>query len=121
GLLPVLGYQRGRELGDDDERRKRGLPARERMADLDDPVARQENYLSSDADWITAGVTVCTLPGQIALAPGAVVRRFSEEGRECSAFSAEGKILKFLSALSADFRERRVSRRDIAITIQNPH
>jgi ABC-2 type transport system permease protein len=106
-ILPRLGYQRGREIGEDDERRKRGLPPRERMADLDDPVARQQTYVAPDADWVASTVTVCTRPDQVGLAPGAVVRQFSEGGRACAVFRGEGKVLHFPAALSAAYQVRR--------------
>jgi hypothetical protein len=118
-LLPALGYQRDRELGDDDERRKRGLPSRERMADLDDPHARQQNYVTPDADWITAQVTVCTRPDQIGLAPGAVVRRFSEGGRSCAVFEGQGKVLNFFAGLSARYQIRRDRWNEVDIEIHH--
>jgi ABC-2 type transport system permease protein len=117
GLLPHLGYQRGRELSDDDDRRKHHLPPRERMADLDDAAAAQRNYITPDADWITSTVTVCTQPGQIALAPGAVVRRFTEGGRDCSTFHGQGKVLDFPAALSARYEVRRDRWQDVDIEI----
>jgi ABC-2 type transport system permease protein len=116
-VLPDVGYQRERELSDDDERRKHGLPPRERMLDLDDPEARKRNYAMADSDWITSGVTVCTRPGQIALAPGALVRRFSQDGRDCSVYRGEGKVLNFPTALSARYQVRRDRWQDVDIEI----
>src|SRR6185369_8581803 len=91
GLLPRFGYQRGEELSEDDQRRKRGLPARERMADLDDPAARADNYITRDADWISLEVTACTSPDQTAVAPGQLERRWSEAGRACFLYRSPGK------------------------------
>src|SRR5204862_225858 len=47
------------------------------------------------------------------------VRRFSDGGRDCSAFRAEGKILNFFSALSADYRVRRDRWQDVDIEIHH--
>ena len=68
--LPSLGYLPGVELDDDDDRRKRGLAPRPRMADLDDAAGRQRNYVSGDADWINFAASACTSPDQIAFVPG---------------------------------------------------
>jgi len=44
-LLPVIGYQEGKELTEDRVRKKHGLEPRARMRDLDDPAGRQTNYI----------------------------------------------------------------------------
>jgi ABC-2 type transport system permease protein len=116
--LPVLGYHADAELGDDDERRKRGLPAKPRMADLYDRAARQRNYLSADGDWITFNASVCTSPDQVAFVPGYLKREWHEGGRRCFAFEAEAPILNFYSVLSARYATRRDRWRDVVIEIQ---
>jgi hypothetical protein len=68
--LPHIGYSKNfRELTDADERRKRGLPPRPRMADVEDAEARQNTFFT-DADWLTLAATACTSADQVALMPG---------------------------------------------------
>lgn len=119
GLLPRLGYQGEAELGDDDDRRKYQLPKRERMADLDDKAAHQDNYLGAEADWISLEVTVCTSPDQIALAPGQLERRWEEGGRACFLYRPAGRVLNFYSVLSAAYQVRRDRWRDVDIEIHH--
>jgi ABC-2 type transport system permease protein len=119
GLLPMLGYQRGRELSQDDDRRKFKLPTRQRMADLDDPVARNSNYITGDADWISLEITACTSPDQTALAPGQLERRWTEAGRACFLYRSPGKVLSFYSVLSARYQLRRDRWRDVDIEIHH--
>jgi ABC-2 type transport system permease protein len=121
--LPTLGYFPNVELADDDERRKRGLSPKPRMADLHDPAQRQRNYISVDGDWINLSASVCTAPDQIAFIPG--YRRSptleapapSGNLRACYAFESEAKILNFFSVLSARYATRRDHWKDVAIEI----
>jgi ABC-2 type transport system permease protein len=117
GFLPQLGYERNREMSQDDDRRKYKLPPRERMADLDDPAARQSNYLGEDADWISLEVTACTSPDQLAVAPGQLERRWSEDGRACFLYRSPQKVLSFFSVLSARYQQRRDRWQDVDIEI----
>src|SRR5690606_17225869 len=68
--VPHFGYDSDGEISDPTERRKRGLPERPRMADIDDERARTNTYISREADWIDFKATISTSPDQIALAPG---------------------------------------------------
>jgi ABC-2 type transport system permease protein len=119
GMLPMLGYVRDRELGQDDDRRKYKLPPRERMADLDDPVARNSNYITRDADWISLEITACTSPDQTAIAPGQLERQWTEAGRACFLYRSPGKVLSFYSVLSARYQVRRDRWRDVDIEIHH--
>jgi ABC-2 type transport system permease protein len=119
GVLPALGYLEDAELSDDDDRRKRKLPPRPRMADLNDQRARQRNYISPDADWITFAATACTSPDQVAFVPGYLERTYSEGGRRCFAFAARSKILHFFSVLSARYAVRRDRYGDVPLEIHH--
>ena len=115
--LPRLGYVAGAELSDDDERRKRGLPERPRMRDLNDAAARRDNYISSDGDWITLEASACTSPDQIAIIPGYLQRQWDQDGKRCFAYQTDGRILNFFSVLSARYQIRRDRWKDVAIEI----
>jgi ABC-2 type transport system permease protein len=121
--LPLLGYHPGAELSDDDDRRKRGLPPKLRAADLYDNAARQRNYVSRDAHWITFAASACTAADQLAVIPGYLTREWTHpaDGRRCYAYRSEAKILHFFSVLSARYAVRRdrwrKGQQDVAIEV----
>ncbi|CAN5434655.1 M1 family aminopeptidase [soil metagenome] len=102
-LMPSFGYDPRRELSEDDTRRKHGLAPKERMASLDDLDARQNSYISNDADWVDFEATVSTSPEQIALAPGYLQREWTEGGRRYFHYKMDAPILNFYSFLSARY------------------
>jgi ABC-2 type transport system permease protein len=118
-VLPTLGYVAAVELGDDGERRKRGLAPKPRMADLDDPVARQHNYLGDDADRLTFSASACTSPDQMPLLPGRLSREWQEGGRRCAEFTAERPILDLYAVLSARYTVKRDQWKDVALEIDH--
>ena len=102
-FLPTIGYSRNSELPDKHDRSRRELPERPRMADLDDAVAAQNNYLAHDADWVDFRAVVSTDPDQIAIAPGTLVREWEADGRRYFETRMQSKILHFTSVLSARY------------------
>ena len=117
GYLPTIGYREGRELVLDQERKKHGLPPKERLPDLNDPEGRKNNYITEDADWVTFDATVSTSLDQIALAPGYLEREWTEGNRRYFHYTMEGTILKFFSFLSARYQVKRDHWNDVAIEI----
>jgi len=107
-VFPSFGYDPSFELTDPADRRTYDLPERDRMRDLDDPVARRHHYLTDDAHRVDTDLTVSTVAGQIPLAPGTEVSTQTEGGRVEARFIAEN-IHYFLAFLSADWE---VTRRD---------
>ena len=69
-FFPTLGYDESAELRDDDERRERKLPERERMRTRTDPIGLSRGALGDDSDALNFAITVSTDPDQIAIAPG---------------------------------------------------
>jgi ABC-2 type transport system permease protein len=117
GSLPQFGYQEDQELSEDNKRRKYKLEPKPRMHDLYDAAARRNNYVSNDADWVTFDATVSTSPDQIALAPGELVREWSDNGRRFFHYQARGNILNFSSVLSARYKVMRDHWNDVALQI----
>ncbi|MDB4944788.1 MAG: hypothetical protein JWP97_4322 [Labilithrix sp.] len=105
--LPRIGYADDAELTEDGARKKYGLPAKERMRDLDDARGRDHSYIAHDADWVTFRATVSTTPDQIALAPGYLEKEWDESSssgpRHVSRFTMDRKMLHFFSVLSARY------------------
>jgi hypothetical protein len=119
-LLPHIGYWAQLELGDDDLRRKHGLAPKPRMASIDDEAARRNNYISSDADWISLDAVVSTSPDQIAIVPGYLRKGWTEGGRRYFHYTTEGRILHFFSVLSARYQVRRDTWRGLVAFGKSP-
>ncbi|MCH5715896.1 hypothetical protein [Niabella hibiscisoli] len=69
-ILPTVGYNTDGELSQNAARKEYGLAPQPRMAKVNDSMARKNNDISRDADWIRFTTTVSTDEGQIAIAPG---------------------------------------------------
>lgn len=106
-FAPLIGMDRSGLLQDRATRRKYGLPAELRPAKLEDESARDRNYVGN-ADWVTADITISTVPGQTPVAPGVRVSDEVVDGRRVARFVSESPILSFFSIQSADYalRER---------------
>jgi len=104
GMFPHFGYDEGREMSDDNTRRKYGLPQRPRMPDLYDREARGNTYIAKDADWVDFEATIGTSPDQIAIAPGELVREWNDNGRRYFHYRTRQKVLAFFSVLSARYK-----------------
>jgi ABC-2 type transport system permease protein len=115
--FPHLGYSRVNELTDPNERRKRGLPPVQRFPKIDDAAARQDTYLSSEADWVHFETTVSTSADQIALAPGYLTKDWTEGGRHYFHYAMDSPIFNFFSYLSARYAVARDKWNDVAIEI----
>jgi ABC-2 type transport system permease protein len=116
-VLPQFGYQEGEEIGDDATRRKYGLAPKPRMADLNDTAARQNTYISNDSDWVPFETTVSTDPDQIAIAPGELVREWSENNRHYFQYRTLKPVLNFFSVLSARYSVVRDRWQDVDLGI----
>ena len=115
--VPYIGYAPEVELTDDSTRHKHGLPKPKRMAALDDVVARNENGVSMDADWINFEGTVSTAPDQIAILPGYLQKEWVENGRRYFHYKMDSPILAIASLNSARYAVRRDHWRDVNLEI----
>ncbi|SPE24277.1 Putative membrane protein (fragment) [Candidatus Sulfopaludibacter sp. SbA3] len=115
--FPDFGYQEGAELSEDAVRRKHGLAPKPRMYDIDDPVARMRNDTSHSSDWVSLDATISTDPDQIAIAPGELVREWSEGPRRFFEYRTRGKALNFFCAVSARYRVVRDKWNDVDLGI----
>lgn len=106
-LLPSLGYSEQSELGDDSSRKKYGLGKKERMANVNDSLARMNTYISHDADWIDFECTMSTSTDQMAVAPGYLLKSWKQDNRNYFHYKMDSKILNFYSFLSARYEVKR--------------
>jgi ABC-type transport system involved in multi-copper enzyme maturation permease subunit len=115
--FPHIGYTSDFELQDRNNRKKRGLPPKERMAAVNDSVARRNTYISHEADWVKFETTVSTSPEQIAISPGYLQREWTENGRRYFHYKMDAPILNFYSFLSANYAVKRDKWNDVNIEI----
>jgi hypothetical protein len=102
-FLPVIGYQSANEMTSREKRKKYNLPEKQRMAPLTDTIALMRTYLGDIGDWIDFEATVSTIPSQIAIAPGYMVKEWEENGRRYFHYKMDRPILNFYSFLSAEY------------------
>ncbi|WP_293870394.1 M1 family aminopeptidase [Flavobacterium sp.] len=121
--FPRIGYTDDNELQTKDLRKKYGLKPKDRMAKPDDSIARQNTYISNDADWITFETTVSTSGDQIALAPGYLKKQWKKDGRNYFHYKMDQKMLNFYAYNSARYEVKRDKWKEINIEIyyHKPH
>jgi hypothetical protein len=117
GVMPQFGYEPDDELDSERTRRKHGLPPKPRVADIHDMEARRNNYISSDADWVTYDAVISTDAGQIAVAPGELVRQWTEGGRSFFEYRTGARTIHLWTVLSARYQVLRDRWQDIDLGI----
>ncbi len=105
------------ELTDDDVRKKYGLKPKERMASPTDSIARKNNYISNDADWVTFETTVSTSGDQTAIAPGYLQKQWKKDGRNYFHYKMDQKMLNFYAYNSAKYEVKRDKWKNVNIEI----
>lgn len=116
-ILPLIGYQQSLELDRDQDRKKLGLPPRERMRDRDDAEGLKSNYIASDADWIDFETIVGTEQDQIAIAPGYLQKEWKEGARRYFHYKMDVPILNFFAFQSARYAVKKDQWRDVPIEV----
>ncbi len=116
-LLPTIGYNEQMELGENEARAKFNLQPKPRMANINDTAAYANTYISKDADWINFECIVSTVPDQVAIAPGYLLKEYSKNGRRYFHYKMDSPILNFYSFLSARYSVKKDKYKDINIEI----
>ncbi len=108
-ISPNFGYQPGGELEDKNKRRELGLPEKSRRPALNpaDTLHRMNSYLTNDADWVQVETTISTSADQIAIAPGSLLREWTEGNRHFYHYKLDHKSWNFYSFLSAHYEVAR--------------
>lgn len=115
--FPHFGYSEEGQLEDRNERRRYGLGPVPRLAKIDDQLARRNNLLGPDSDWVTFETTVSTEPDQIALAPGYLQKEWTANGRRYFHYEQDTPILDFFSFQSARYAVKRDRWNDVALEV----
>lgn len=116
-VFPSIGYDPNAELGENKARKKYCLKPKPRMAQVNDSMARMNNYISNDADWIRYETTVSTSKDQIAVAPGYLQKEWEQGGRRYFHYKMDSPILNFYSYLSARYEVKKDKWHDVNIEI----
>ncbi|MDQ2675602.1 MAG: hypothetical protein M3Y34_02240, partial [Actinomycetota bacterium] len=112
GLLPAIGYQGRRELVSASDRREHGLAPRPLIPFLEDVEARKDRGAG-----IAFEAVVGTDEDQVAVAPGALRRTWTEGGRRFFHYSTDGPIGNEWAFFSARYAVHKGRWNDIAIRI----
>ena len=116
-ILPSIGYQENFEVARDQDRKKHGLPPKERMRDRDDAEGLKSSYLGNDADWISFETVVGTEEDQIAVAPGYLQKEWKEGGRRYYRYKMDVPILHFFAWQSARYSIKKDKWREVPIEV----
>jgi len=108
-VAPIIGYDYWRELTDATRRKQFGLqeidlmppPERDCTADC------RETYLPGHSDWVNISAIISTTPGQIAVAPGSLVREWQQDGRSYFEYKLDHPSMNLYCFASATYEVAR--------------
>ncbi|UCG27886.1 MAG: hypothetical protein JSV24_00580, partial [Bacteroidales bacterium] len=101
--FPQIGYDSGMELIGDKERKKYGLPSKERMMDRDDPRGKTMTPFGDNSGRVTFEITLGTAKDQTAIAPGYLVNQWEVNNRKYYHYKMDKPIFNFFSVISAKY------------------
>jgi ABC-2 type transport system permease protein len=117
GYFPSLGYSRDYELSDDNKRKEKKLPERERMMERNDPRGLSMSLFGDDADHLDFKMQISTEKGQTAIAPGYLVKQWEENGRSHFTYDMDAPMCNFFSMISARYEIKRDKWKDVNLEI----
>jgi len=115
--FPSIGYDKGGEISDDNDRKEKKLPERERMMERDDPRGLSQSLFGDDADHIAFKIQLSTDKGQIAIAPGYLVKQWEEGDRVYFNYEMDAPMCNFYSMISANYAVKKEKYNDINLEI----
>jgi ABC-2 type transport system permease protein len=115
-IFPAFGYVPDNEIRDNNKRRKYGLPPARRLPEYDaaDDFAPGQALVRKRANFRTR---LSTASDQIAIAPGYLVREWTEAGRRHFEYEMDAPIWPFASFSSARYAVERGQWNDVAIEV----
>jgi len=115
--LPALGYQRGRELTDEEERREHGLPPRELPPTAGDVEAREAGPGARDVELVDVETVIGTDARQIAVTSGTRVREWRANGRRYFHYRTDAPTRYGGAVLSAEYAVREARWNGVALRV----
>ena len=119
-MLPTMGYDSSKELGDKNKRKKYNLPPKDRMPLLEKDCgpACDKNYLTQGiSDFINVETVISTAADQTAIAPGSLINSWEKEGRKYFQYQVDHPSQNFYSFISARYKIAKRQWNDVAIEI----
>lgn len=105
-IFPYLGYNKSFELGDTDDRKKRGLKEQKGLPARTDSTARLVN-LFEQRGRTGLDLTISTAPDQIAISPGYLKKQWKQNGRAYFHYQMDKPIFDFFNIISGRFEVKR--------------
>jgi len=105
--VPTIGYNSDLEIGDDDVRKTYGLADIQRAKSVFDTTQYSTPFGGAQFRLINFEAIVSTSADQIAVAPGHLVKEWTENNRRYFHYKPERKIANYYSFLSADYEVKR--------------
>jgi ABC-type transport system involved in multi-copper enzyme maturation permease subunit len=102
--FPQFCYDADRQLTDNNQRRRFGLPPAQRMPRRSDARAHANTYVSCDSDWVNFSATLSTSANQVALAPGHLTKEWTVGDRRYFHYALSAPTLNFFSFQSARYK-----------------
>ncbi|MEM7312496.1 MAG: M1 family aminopeptidase, partial [Planctomycetota bacterium] len=105
-IVPQIGYEPGFELTEESYRKEAGLEEeRDRMPALDneDMKNRYQTYIRNTNEWVDVETVISTSEDQMAIAPGSLIKKWQENGRNYYHYKVDHPSLNFYSFISADY------------------
>ncbi len=115
--FPSLGYNEGYEIGDDNKRKEKKLPEKERMMERNDPRGLAQSLFGDDADHINFKIQISTDKGQTAIAPGYLAKQWEEGDRVYFQYDMDAPMCNFFSMISANYAIKKDKWNDINLEI----
>ncbi len=115
-ILPLLGYDGSRELGDIKERRKRGLGEREGLPPKTDTLATLVN-LFEQRGRANLDITIGTAADQVAISPGYLQRQWEAHGRAYYHYRMDKPIHLFFNIISGRYAVKRDKWNDVDLEV----
>ena len=116
-IFPHFGYNKGLEIEDRHERRKRDLDPPERLPKLEDSTQYGTNFIGKEADFINFETIVSTSEDQIAISPGYLQKQWVENGRRYFHYKMDAPIFNFVAFLSGLWSVDKSVYKDIDIEV----
>jgi hypothetical protein len=105
--LPSLGYNEDYEMSDDNDRKEKKLPEKERMMERNDPRGLSQSLFGDDADHIRFEIVLSTDKDQLAIAPGYLQKSWEDKDRKFFQYKMDAPMCNFFSIISARYEVKR--------------
>ena len=109
-VLPSIGYNEGYEIGDKNDRKKYDLAPKKRMPELTETCNHlcNNNYLTDGtSDWVNVETIISTSSNQIAIAPGSLLKEWTEGDRKFYHYKCDNPSQNFFNFMSAEYEVSR--------------